>query len=575
MSKTIPLILASIKGFVRNWKSVLLLVVTPLLLIGSIFFSFNPDGLQRIPIGIVNTDALEIDDFMETANYFMKVSEFGYLDTCLSELKRYNQYVCIEIEYNNYILFNVHFDNTREPIIWEVVQKIKATVDYLQKERTKEIATDVLSEFKNSIDDIENVRIKLINVNSQIKDHIDEFNQTVDDFKDNYDLISVAQEDMFNSISYADSYVTDLEAQSDYIHASSLDRVNYLEQKADSLSDLEGYNLVIMADIESALDNMKTDLEISSNVMDNELSSLHGQIGNIDSGIKSQEDEIANTKNFLDSLEEESGDISEYKTMLDEIEDEFPSAASYRSLVDDIDPELLVNPIVVRNNQTYIPKITDINLGTQDLNNIMKGVNLIGLQTLFPQILILITLFLSLLISSFNCLNDINSPANERMKTIRGTFLPEMISIFISSIIIILIPLTCIMLLGHYLFLLPILEKLGLVILLMVMLSSIFILVGMALAYLIKKESITLLVATFLLVFLVFISGFILPIERMSYLPNLIALNSPGTMVLYAFNKVVFYGQNISSIEADIFSLIVWLIALLLAVLVIKKMRNV
>jgi hypothetical protein len=180
-----------------------------------------------------------------------------------------------------------------------------------------------------------------------------------------------------------------------------------------------------------------------------------------------------------------------------------------------------------------------------------------------------------LLISSFLSLAEINSTAHERIMLIRGIFWHEFFAIYLSSLIIISIPILCVLALGQYLFLIDILNNIGVVILLLFLLASIFILLGTALAYLIKKESITLLLCAFILVFLIFFSGFILPIERMSPISGAVASNMPGKITLSAFNEAVFYSQPLGALASAIHALLLWLAIMILITLTVKKVKNV
>ena len=54
MFKTIQLIKANLKRFIRDWKAISLLIVFPLILIGVVFVSFNPSGLRKVPVGIIS-----------------------------------------------------------------------------------------------------------------------------------------------------------------------------------------------------------------------------------------------------------------------------------------------------------------------------------------------------------------------------------------------------------------------------------------------------------------------------------------------------------------------------------------
>ena len=61
MKKTITLTIVSIKEFVRNWRSIILLLILPLLLIGSFFISFSAEGLQELPVGVITNSNIELN----------------------------------------------------------------------------------------------------------------------------------------------------------------------------------------------------------------------------------------------------------------------------------------------------------------------------------------------------------------------------------------------------------------------------------------------------------------------------------------------------------------------------------
>ena len=534
MFKTIPLIQASLKEFIRNWKSIFLLIVVPLILIIIIFISFNPTGIQKIPVGIIFTSVdSNYGEFKEAVSSFLLVSEFRDLDSCLVDLKRYNQYVCIEIlkvKDSSYIL-DVYFDNTREPIIWEIISRIENAVDLLQKQKTKDVASDFLSKFKLILNNIGDVRSNLGRINEGMDDHIGMIDKPITDLyntKTDISNVFYSIDNELNSIN-ADVYTAGKWVGPPAI--VYLNNINNGVVRSRSLSS-----------------RGRTDL----------------------SGIDSAASDLYNIKNNLVG----------YKSSLNSAEDDILNMEDEIRKISNIDPETLVNPIVIRNTPTYIPEISEkLKIKYADgegseVEKIVRGVNLISLQTIFPVVLVLLIMFLSLLISSFMCLTEINSSANCRIRLVKSIFTHEFISIYLSSFIIIFVPIFCVLLLGNYLFMIPLFENFGLVFLLLFFISSVFIFIGMGLSYLFKKESITLLISTFILVFLIFFSGFLLPIERMGRLPGLFASNFPGKIGLSALNKVVFYGQDFSSVLKDINLLMVWFVSLIAVVLIIKKLRH-
>ncbi len=183
--KTIPLIQASLKGFMRNKRAIFLLVVFPLILISVVFLSFNAEGLQRIPVGIIGSSAeFNVKEYENTYLSYLKIKEFNTVGDCMDQLKIYNQYVCINIKYGEAIILEVYYDNTQEPIIWEIIERIKATVDLLQKAKSKEMASEFLSSFDTTMDKVEDFRVKLIDVHDEIDNYIAEVDNTADRLSD-------------------------------------------------------------------------------------------------------------------------------------------------------------------------------------------------------------------------------------------------------------------------------------------------------------------------------------------------------------------------------------------------------
>jgi len=77
------------------------------------------------------------------------------------------------------------------------------------------------------------------------------------------------------------------------------------------------------------------------------------------------------------------------------------------------------------------------------------------------------------------------------------------------------------------------------------------------------------------LVFLIFLSGFLLPIERMSPFAAFFARTLSSNIALQAFNKVVFYNQGFGSMVTEFIALVTWFVNLAVLVVFVKKVRNV
>jgi hypothetical protein len=575
--KTIPLTIAILKEFIRNWKSIILLIIFPLALISTVFLSFNPDGIQKIPVGVVGvSDGFNIDNYEDTYFSYLSIKKYYDLGTCLYDLKVYKQYACLDVIQNNTLFLTVYYDNTREPVIWEIIERIKSTIDLLQKERSKQMASDFLSKFSSNMKKAESFKVQLIDINSRVANYIQQTDYSINNLATAKSELSQTIYSMDSDISNLKYAKDDLKIRKNNFHSNAISYLNNLDSYSYSFSNLST-NSEIANSLRNQATYLRNEIERYDQLSDSNLNQVENKIFEYEQKSNKGKQYVSDIDAGILQLTGVRNDLQNYQSAIKSTENELTTIQNEFKDLEGLDPDALVNPIIINNNPTYIPKVASqyYTNGSFSAQKIIKGVNLISLQTIFPTMLLLITLFLSLLISGFICLSEINGPAQKRRILIPGIFFPEIIAVYISSMIIMIIPLICVLILGNYLFAIPIFDHLPEVSIIILLLSSIFILMGSSLAYLIKNESITLLITTFLLVFFIFLSGFILPIERMSNWANIIASSFPAKLSLSAFNKVVFYNQGFSAISGCILGLTLWFSALFIASNIIKKIRNV
>jgi len=584
MIKTIPLVTASLKGFIRNYKSIFLLIVVPLLLISTIFIAFNPLGLQKTPIGVItSTDEFNVNELNVYVESFMELTDYPNIDSCMLELMKYNEFVCMDIKQNNSLVLDVYFDNTRTPIIWEIIARIKGAIDWLKKEKSMELTNQLMEDFRSTTDRVDDFKDEMFDTQDKIDGYIEEVDSTIRKLKEvrsRIDGVMYSVDDEVDNLKIKKSM---LKSNKDMLYSSGIYYCDYIENLANDVN------------VNSSSDRRKlNNIEDSANELQDLFIEYNEEVEEIFEDFDTVVDEYDETSSrgniYINQIDEHilklqgvKQDLIYYRSKIGEAQDEINRIQGKFEQIESIDPEVLINPIVLNNIPAYIPDV-DSNIierfasrmqGMSSVEKAVRGISLINLQTIFPMILFLITIFLCLLVSSFICLGEINSSASTRIRILKNVFFHEFLSVFISSFVIIFIPLISVLILGNFLFVIDIIGNFGFVLTIMVLVSSVFILFGMSLSYLIKKESTTLLISTFILVFLMFFSGFLLPIERMTSFAATIASHFPGNLALNAFNKVVFYQQGYGAVVSEIGFLIAWCIGLVLLTLIIKKLRNV
>lgn len=566
--KTIPLIGAQLKGFLRNWRSIILLIVFPLMLISVLFLSFNPEGLQRIPLGITdNARVFDIDEYQAEYFPYFHIVKYKNIDTCINYMKQYKRYACFEVISGEAITIKVYYDNTREPIIWEILERIKMGVEAIQKEKSREIASDFLTKFSNTKAKLNRFQGDLGRVSNRIDGYISGVDQAIVDMRQGKNDLSNSLDAMDQDIREVETEKNALRNRKNQFYSSMMNSI-YSFENALYLAGLGGM-------FSTEIDELRDEVNDYNNDANRKFSEIDSKIAGYKTKSAQGRVYVRNIESGIQDLQTTRGQLVQYKWDISNLNNEIVVIQTDFSALEGVSAEELVNPIVLRNYPNYIPEgsLDEIVPSKDMARQVTRGFNLITLQTIFPKMLILIALFLSLLISSFICVNEINSPAKKRINIIRRIFFPEFIAVYASSLIIVSLPLFCVIFLGNYLFKLNILGN-GYSYLILFLLSSVFILIGLNLSYLIKKESTTILVSTFMLVLLLFFSGFVLPIERMSTISYLIAQVFPGNLALAAFNQAVFYGMGMESFGGIIFLLFFWVLVLAAAAVAVKKIRK-
>ncbi len=567
--KTKALLQVNIKRFVRDKRAVFLLIVLPLLLISSIFFSFSPQGLTTIPFGIVSSFNQDtISEYQNSYFDYLRLTKYYSVNDCLIAVKNYEEYGCIDMHNPGSVKYTIYYDNTKDPVIWEVLERIKSTFQYLRVAQSKELTKDLLNKlsfvldqttlFSRSIseakDKVKFYDGKILSAQKQLRSAqwdlqatISDMDEDIQDMKEQRNEIDNTR-DEFYSLTYdviSEARTTINSLYSEGLEPYIADANDQLDEIEDTISDYNNELLSMLYDFDIKIANYEAKSNKGKEYV-NKLSDEYIRLGDIRDDISSYDDELNNRYDELKTIE-----------------------GLFESIIS-VSPDRIAQPFSLETIPVYIPDIELPDNKENQADKVSKGMNLLSLQTLYPTILLLILVFLSLLVSSFMTLRYINAKANQRLKLIKGMLLPEIASLFLSSVTVLIAPLIILLIIGAVLFRLPIIPHLGSVMLTLLLLVSIFVIIGMLIAYIILNESTALVVDSFLLVFFVFISGFLLPIERMSSFMMPIAQVSPGKIALLGFNQAVFYNHDFTS---NTIMLVSWLIILLPLVFMVRAYR--
>ncbi|MBR9703607.1 ABC transporter permease [Candidatus Woesearchaeota archaeon] len=570
--KTLPLIGANLKGFMRNWKNVSVLVLFPLALIFLIFLSFNSEGLRKIDIGYsIGEQTLSQEDFENAIGSFARLTKYSDIQQCISALESYDEYVCINIRGSGPYTLDVMYDNTREPVIWEIIERIKQAVRNIQRQHSKALAADFLTRFKTTLSGLDDYKKNLDVTSKQISSYNSEVGRSITTLQD-------ARQELLDSLTMMDNDVKEgklaiYDARNAKNQELSSART-YLYYADSALSSHgEAIEPWYVSNTKNYLDEIRNELDDLDQNVDAELNDASNRLNEYEQASFEGRQYAYDINNGISRLRQVRIELNNYRDSLVTAQEELTGIQQEFSDLTELDAETLVNPVVIHNIPAYIPESKE-DLEDVSAEDVARGLNFISLQTIFPTILIMISLFLSLLIGSFVTLNEINGKAHERVRLVKNIFFPEFLATYLSALFIVSVPVFLVLLIGDFLFRLGLLAHILFIGFMLFLLITNYILVGLLLAYLLRKESLTLTISTFLLVLLLFFTGFLLPLERMRSIAAAVAGLNPATLTLAAFKQVTFYGANLSVVGSTLVVLVLEAIILLIIVLFVKFIRE-
>lgn len=560
--KLIELIKTNLRGFLDDWKSVIVLVGLPMFIVAMIFSSFGYESLN-LGIGVVDkTEDFDYNRFEDQTESFANLKNYSSEGECLSDIREFRIEACTVIvqEDNNTLKLKLRYDNTRESVGSRIETGIRSVAVSMRLNYTEETASRTIEKIREQEESITNAQDQIESSERQISDQIEFLDEKIVElqnlrksFGGDLNRIETGLNQLNNDLKTLNTQVTSFAE----VLKGNLSRTN------QSLSRMTGLNSENKMRKQEALTQI-SEMYSSTQKLQHLPNSQEPNF-NISKTRKNYLKEVNNSvKEFQNSkilLANQRQDMIELNRSLNDLK-------AFNSDLTDRNASSLAQPIKSDSEGLYIAKDQ---YGNEETSN----TNLLRRQTIFSTVLVFIAIFVSLLVSQFITLKQINSSVMKRHKMIKGIFLEEYLSVFISSALIISIPIFSVLFFGYYFFQLPILKNLSSVAIVTGLLCFSLINLGIATSYLVKEKSITLLIGNLALVFLSFFSGFVLPLDMMNQYLGTMGKYQPASIALRSFDSIILYGKEIHSIQFNIFYLSLWVIFLSLICLGVKKTQNV
>ncbi|MBI5072434.1 ABC transporter permease [Candidatus Woesearchaeota archaeon] len=597
------------KVLIRSKSSALIILLGPFLIIFLIGVAFNTTNLHGIRVAIYAEDTSNpVLDQIKTSlkdNDFA-ITETATEDECINMVKSGGAHICMSFpgsltkdSLSRQIIFHVDYSkvNLVFTILNVITNEVKdistdLSVEYTrllieQMNRTgaeieekSSLVADLSDNAQQMKENLQALSAELNGINVSSKElglsdtasYISQSQSQIDEFSAITEETTASGLELLDSLdTYIASFKSDLDAQittvEDFqskvdtyetlacafdfsaVEGLSFDPCSDLESIASSLNDTvtEAQSLGSQFDeIQSQLDDVRSQLETAQEEQSTILSTAQSNLDSLQSQLDSSSTKIDEMSDKKDAI---ASDIDSLVAMLDEniatIDDVQSSIGNISDQLkngDLEDPEHIVNPIL-----TQIKPILEKKT---------------YLDYTMPALVVLIIMFMSILLSSTIVMTEKGSRAYFRNYITPIPDLSFLISIYLTNIIIVLIQASILLVIAQVAFGVSIFSNIVPIAVAVLIISSIFILLGMCIGYLfVSEETATLASISASSIFLLF-SSFLIPIESLSKTIAAVAMYNPFVLAEGVLRQLIIFGNGLSSAGNDLYVMILYVFVL-------------
>ncbi|MDD5686397.1 MAG: ABC transporter permease [Elusimicrobia bacterium] len=589
MNNLFRLIIKNFKLLIRSRSSALIVIAGPVLIILFVGLAFNTKNISNIKIGIYaqqyNTDIEGI--VKELVNKKFKIIKIESEEMCVYEIKNGAVNACIifppnmsftDIKQKSEITFYV--DNSKINLVYMILDVISAQIKTTSVAISKDITGIILKKIElsrtellkqdSSLDRLlrvnaaqhetaDNVETSIARIYTKFSEDtlktkkiewnttlvqdtnnrfvkysfplIDEIIKTQSDVKQKIldfenkfkDLDSKRQEGIRNKESENPGTTT----QDDETYVELKDNINQLVQ------DFNNLDQTLQSDMKSFNNNLPKMTGINKKATKN----IIDLIKTARKSIAELRDKIFSAGNktdrIIDLLDESKKQISDIKISLDSVNNGL-------KMFDVSDAENITSPIVtvikpVSREDTY-------------------------LNYLLPSLIVLVIMFISILLSCILVMLEKHSPAYFRNFIVPVNNFTFILATFLSSLIVIIIQVSIILVISSNFFQAKIIENIFNIVPVILLVSIVFILIGMLVGYVFTSEETSTLAAISIGSVFLFVSDLILPIESMPEYFVKIAKFNPFVMGQVILKKTILFQSGLNTLRFEITTLSIYAI---------------
>jgi len=566
----VEVIRKDLRLLIRSKSSLLIILLTPLLIILITGVALENQTNFYITAGVYS------ESYSHLAKSYISNLEANsvaikYFDSeaeCINATKYGNVHACvvfspdlrIEEKYNGFIRFYVDYSHLN--LAWIIKDMLFTSAEQESREISQDLIDDLLSVVETTNKNLANEKNDLTNLATS-NDKLSSIFSTI------YSYISVLHPEYdFSALKLNDLNDTtqSLKLKTSSIVSLANNKFNKVSDSLESLksslmdinnSEIEAVLLPKIEEIQTNIASYKQTLLENKNSVESNVGALESYIANINSEINElsqilKQVEISQDKSldYVNSGKQEVVNFLNYvfnlQKSINEIEKKIDSVS------------------VLSSGKITEPFKTEIKSVTPEKQSV---------TILFPIILSLMVLFISLIVSSTLIQMEKQSEAHIRNLITPTKTLFISLGVFLTTLLIVIVQfavssVSVISLIPIQHFVLKFFEAF----LLTLISSSVFILIGILLGSFSKSEQGSLILTVLVALLLIIFSGLIYPIEAFPPGLQIILKINPLYLTNYFYNQILVKGTFLSKISLQIVTQICWFVGLLISLILLQDL---
>ncbi len=552
------LVQKNLKNLIRAKAGSLVLILGPLLVIFLAGLAFDNTNVYSVKIGVYRPDTNNITNvFMEELRQQFKVVEFDTEDRCVEAIKNTETNLCMVFSGNftvgkpkqNQITF--HIDYTRVNLVWTILQAMTEEVQERSLQASQnltKILVQTLDYAHERIGQERAIVVRLATQNDLVTKNIQELMGELGDIDLTFDENAFPVDNLTSANTQVKQWVDSALELGDKGLSKSISFIDAADALVKSSSASGEVKDQLLANFQKSVDDIKKlqeDMIKTKELTVNSFERFQGQLDGLTTSItdtKTRLQQADTSRQFslrvleaIDSLLDQSLlSILEVQQAMNDIDNKI-------SKIEITDPEAISQPIV-----------TAIKPLVQEKSY---------LNYLFPVLIVLVIMFTALLITPTLIMLDKHSPASFRTYMTPVKDSSYVIANFVTSFILLFVQVIIILAIASVFFKGEIISNAPEAILLLIIINSLFILIGMIMGYIFSSEETATLAGVSLGALLLFLSDVIIPIESMpEFFANIASLN-PYVIGSSLLRRSLLYDASLLSLLPDILLMLGYIIA--------------